>query len=288
MPTTFRDILNGGLRGCAVVVLWCWTLAAAATETSRTVTLAPHLTELAFAAGGGQAVVGVVDHSDHPEQARSLPLVGDAFRLDLEAIIELNPDLALAWRGGTPEAAAESLESLGIDVVWIEIRSLDDIGRALKRIGETLGSPQQSAAAARDYASRLEKIDAPTSVDARPVTIFYQVSARPLYTLGGRHVINEVFERCGAVNLFAELDTEAGVVDTEAVIAREPDLIIAAREQDAGDHSLEHWRDTSLVESGDTRLHTVDPDLLVRPTPRIIEGIEHICALVDDQKGASE
>lgn len=287
MPTIFRDMIIGGLRGCALIVLGCWALAAAA-ETPRAVTLAPHLTELAFAAGGGDAVVGVVDYSDYPDQARSLPLIGDAFRLDLETIVELDPDLALAWRGGTPEAAAESLESLEVDVVWIETRSLDDIGRALKRIGETLGSPDQGVAAAREFESRLEKISDPSSADAAPVTIFYQVSARPLYTLGGRHVINEVFERCGAVNLFAELDTEAGVVDTEAVIAREPDLIIATREQDTGDPPLDHWRDTSLVESGDTRLHTVDPDLLVRPTPRIIEGIEHICTLVDDQKGASE
>lgn len=270
-----------GLRLWAVIALLCSTLATAAAETPRAITLAPHLTELAFAAGGGETVVGVVDYSDYPEPARSLPLIGDAFRLDLEAIVELDPDLALAWRGGTPEAAAESLESLGIEVVWIETRSLDEIGQALRRIGEALGSPGQGAAAAREHESRLERISPPPSGDAPPVKIFYQVSARPLYTLGGRHVINEVFERCGAVNLFADLDTEAGVVDTEAVIARAPDLIIAAREQDAGDPPLEHWRDTSLVESGDTRLHTVDPNLLVRPTPRIIEGIEHICALVD-------
>lgn len=277
-----------GLRLWAVIVLLCSPLAIAAAGTPRAITLAPHLTELAFAAGGGEAVVGVVDYSDYPKQARSLPLIGDAFRLDLEAIVGLDPDLALAWRGGTPEAAVESLESLGIEVVWIETRTLDDIGQALSRIGQALVSPEQGAAAARGYESRLEEIGTPSSVDAPPTTIFYQVSARPLYTLGGRHVINEVFERCGAVNLFAELDTEAGVVDTEAVIAREPDLIIASLEQDAGDPPLEHWRDTSMVESGHTRLHTVDPDLLVRPTPRIIEGIEHICALVDDQKEASE
>lgn len=266
-------------RLCAVVVLLICAIPSPAAEVPRTITLAPHLTELAFAAGGGDALVGVVDWSDYPPEATELPVIGDAFRFDLETIIGLDPDLALAWRGGTPAQATERLESLDIEVVWIETCSLDDIARALKRIGKLLGTPESGEVAAQEFRDRLDSTGSPAQSVEAPVEIFYQASARPLYTLGGRHVINEVFEHCGARNVFADLDIEASVVDHEAVIARAPDLIIVGKEE-GNDDPMERWRNSSLVTDGPTSLHAVDPSLLVRPTPRILEGIRHVCHLV--------
>jgi len=245
----------------------------------RVISLAPHLTELAYAAGVGEALVGTVDWSDYPPEASDLPLIGDAFRYDLEVILGLDPDYALAWRGGSPAAAVERIESLGVGIIWIEIRSLDDIAQALETLGEQLGDPNTGANAAQALRSDLADMrtrQASSDVDR---SVFYQVSARPLYTLGSRHVINEVFELCGLENIFADLDTEAAVIDIETVLTAEPDLIIAGHENDDGD-PLSRWRDTRLVSEKGTELHQVDPSLLVRPTPRIIQGIEHVCSLV--------
>lgn len=256
-------------------------LSAAADEELRVVSLAPHLTELAYAAGAGDALVGVVAYSDWPEAARELPRIGDAFRFDMEAILGLDADLALAWRGGTPETVAGQLETLGIEVLWIETRSLYDIGLALERIGQRLGSEARASAAADTYRAELDALDNPLRNES-DVTIFYQVSARPLFTLGRPHVITEVFETCGARNTFDDLDVEAAAIDREAVIARAPDLIIAGTNS-PGNDPLAPWRSTRMVETGQTRIETVDPERLVRPTPRIVDGIRLVCRLVDEE-----
>jgi iron complex transport system substrate-binding protein len=255
------------------MVLWAGVVLA--DDDIRVISLAPHLTELAFAAGGGERLVGVVDWSDYPPEASDLPSIGDAFRFDLERILTLSPDLALAWTGGTPTAVAERLEGLGIEVLWVETRRLDQIAEALELIGRALGSPDQGDKAASELRARLAEFEPAPNPER---TVFYQVSSRPLYTLGGRHVINEVFARCDLRNLFEDLDLEAAVVDLEAVLAGRPDLIILGVEDDdteAGDR----WRRTPLVRDGKTRLHRVDPTLLIRPTPRIIDGLEALCAL---------
>lgn len=262
---------------CFLITLAVLSCSAQADEL-RVISMAPHLTELAFAARGGDRLVGVVDWSDYPAEAAGLPLIGDAFRFDLERIMGLDPDLALAWRGGTPQAVAEQLNQLGIDVLWIETQTLDQIAIALETIGDALGESQAGREAARQFRSALDNISQPDNVDQTPARVFYQVSARPLYTLGGRHVINEVFSRCNMTNVFDGLDIEAAVVDREAVLAAAPDLIIVGAAPGEPD-PLQDWRNSTLVQQNKTALHSVDPDLLIRPTPRIIQGINHLCTL---------
>lgn len=250
---------------------------ALASDEVRVISLAPHLTELVYAAGAGDRLVGVVDWSDYPPEAAELPSIGDAFRFDLERIIGLAPDLALAWRGGTPTAVVERMASLGIETMWIETNSLEQIAVALENIGQALRSTEQAETAAADFRIRLETFDVSQK---ETLSVFYQASMRPLYTLGGRHVINEVLALCGMRNIFADLDIEATVVDQEAVVAAAPDLIIAGADINTdGLDPLGLWRSTGPVLEGQTRLHQVDPGLLIRPTPRIVEGIEQLCQL---------
>ncbi len=251
-----------------------------AKEVLRVVSLAPHLTELAYSAGAGDRLVGVVAYSDWPDAAKALPRIGDAFRFDMETILGLEADLALAWTGGTPKAVAARLESLGIEVLWVETRSLSDIGDALERIGRRLGAEERAQEAAGAYRRELRALRDRHGGDGE-ASIFYQVSARPLFTLGRPHVITEVFAACGARNAFGDLDIEAAAIDREAVIARAPDLIIAGI-NDPDTDPLSSWRGTRMVREGRTRLESVDPERLVRPTPRILDGIEHVCALVED------
>ncbi len=282
MPTGSRVRGSGfgvraGLTVCLVLALALGGAAEpAGAKPPRVIALAPHLAELAFAAGAGDALVGTVAWSDYPAEAAELPLIGDAFRLDLERIVGLDPNLALAWEGGTPAAAVKRLEELGIEVVWIRIRRLEDIGHALVEIGRRLGRPDQGHQAAEDYRSALA--ERPEPAGTRQPT-FYQVSERPLYTLGGRHILSEVLRRCGAHNIFADLDVEAAAVDYEAVLARRPQVIIAGTEP-GGDDPLTRWRGEREHLPDGLTLVAVEPDTLIRPTPRIIEGIDLLCALM--------
>jgi iron complex transport system substrate-binding protein len=251
-------------------------------EGPRVISMAPHLTEMAFAVGAGDKLVGVVDWSDFPPEATALPSIGDAFRFDLERIMALAPDLALAWRGGTPLRAVVRLEELGIEILWIESRSLEQIAEALVILGQRLGTAEAGARAATEFRTALADLENAAAAKTSNLRVFYQASARPLYTLGGHHVINEVFALCGLENIFADLDIEATVVDFEAVVAARPDLIIAGVENSTN-APLADWKDSDLIDLGQTTLHQVEPTLLVRPTPRIIEGIEYICRLARDR-----
>lgn len=246
-------------------------------EPPRVIALAPHLAELVFAAGAGQTLVGTVAWSDYPAAATALPRIGDAFRLDLERILGLDPQLALAWDGGTPSAAAERLERLGVEVVWVRTRTLDDIARALIELGQRLGHPDAGLQAGQAFQTALaaRRHPAPES----PIPAFYQVSERPLFTLGRRHIINEILGYCGAYNVFYDLDVEAAAVDREAVLARQPQLIIAGQETGQTD-PLARWRRDRDALPATLQLLAVDPDTLIRPTPRIIDGIDQLCAAI--------
>lgn len=242
-------------------------------EQARIVSLAPHLTELAYSAGLGDKLVGVVEYSDYPPEAAKLPSIGNAFRFDMETIMVLGATRALAWEGGTPQAVGQQLEALGVEVTWIRTRSLDDIVAALLELADLASdaSVGQTAAASLQQALTERR---ETEIEPRG-SAFYQVSARPLYTLGNRHVINEVLALCGLENLFADLEIEAAVVDLEGVVARQPDWIIISEE--SGNRTVTNlWQARGFPAR---RLLTLDPSVLIRPTPRILEDVDLLCEL---------
>lgn len=278
---------------CAWVIACLFGVGIAHAEPEeRLISLAPHLTELAFAAGAEDALVGVVAYSDYPAQAQQLPQIGDAFRFDMEAIVALGPTIALAWCGGTPPVVAEQLESLGIEVIWITTDSFQDIAEALREIGRVAGDQSMAGLAADEFLATIARFEARqvSRLSDPPVAIFYQISDRPLYTFGGRHVINEVFELCGGQNIFASSDTEALSVDREAVLHRQPDLIIAGLSEGnpaSSPDPLSQWLPHREGALSQTAFHRVDPNLLVRPTARIVEGIETLCALIQQPDRSS-
>jgi iron complex transport system substrate-binding protein len=219
-------------------------------------------------------LVGVVAWSDYPKAAQALPQIGDAFQFNLERITMLRPNVALAWQGGTNQAVAERLESMDITVFWIQTQSLDDIGQALADVGRALGREATGARAAAEFRSALAA--RPPIPESQRQPAFYQISEQPLFTLGKRHIISEVLHRCGAYNVFDDLDVEAAAVEFETVIARQPEIIIAGTPS-VGNDALARWRQFLELLPPTARLVEVNPDTLIRPTPRIIEGMDQLC-----------
>jgi iron complex transport system substrate-binding protein len=249
----------------------------------RIVTLAPHLAELVYAAGAGNRLVGTVDFSNHPPAARDVPRVGDAFRIDLEALATLRPDLVLGWPSGNSPAALERLRSLGYRVVALEPRRLADVGDHLELIGRLAGTGPAAAAAAREWRDGLAALRA-RHAGARAGRVFYQIAPQPLITVTRAHFIGEAIELCGGENVYAGLPGLTAVVSVESVVAEAPDAIVAndftrgAAEVPAGT-PLDAWRSwTGLpaVQSG--RLGLLDPDLMSVPGPRLLSGIRQLCA----------
>jgi iron complex transport system substrate-binding protein len=246
----------------------------------RIVSLAPYITELLFAAGAGDAVVGVTEFSDHPEAARSIARIGSGTGLDLEAILALQPDLVVAWQSGNPAGQVERLQSLGMTVFMSEPRQLLDVPDTLLRLGRLAGTEQVAQANADNFIRRYHQLRQ-RYAQHPVVSVFYQIWGQPLMTLNGEHLFSDVVRLCGGRNVFADLPALAPQIDIEAVLAVDPEVIVVAA--DKKDSPLlaawERWPSLSAVAHG--HVYAIARDRLVRHSPRILDGAEELCVILD-------
>jgi iron complex transport system substrate-binding protein len=244
------------------------------------VSVAPNLTEMLFAAGAAGQVVAVSAYSDYPEAATKLPQVGDAFRLDYERIVALAPTVAVVWETGTPAGVAERLEGLGIRVVSIPTRSLEDIAAGVVELGALAGTREVAVRAADDFRARIAALRERYR-GRPPLRVFVQIDDVPLYTVGGPHLITEILGLCGGENVFAEADAQALPVDLESVLARAPDVILSTDAGEPGPYWKRFGRIPAVAEGNVYRSRA---DLLARPSPRIAEGAADVCARLDEAR----
>ncbi len=249
--------------------------AAAAAPPARIVTLAPSITELAYEAGIGDRIVGVSAYSDHPAAARALPEVSSAMGFSIEKIAALKPDIAFAWRDSARPEEIERLESLGIRVVVISARTLEEIPVALERIGDAAGV--DVSVRARAFRDRVAALRSAYS-SRRRLGVFLEIWHQPLTTIAGRHYMNDALEVCGARNVFSDLPGLTPVVAWESVYARDPEVVVGAGSAADRERFEANWRERatlSAVKRG--RLVYLDGDAIQRPSLRIVEGIAQLC-----------
>lgn len=230
----------------------------------RIVSLSPHLTELVYAAGAGAKLVGAVDFSDFPPEARRLPRVGSDAAIDLEAVLALRPDLIVAWPNAGSLRAVNRLAELGIPTFRSEPRELEDIPRTIEKLGALAVTSSSAAASFRKRAGELEK----RYSRRPPVRVFYQVWDRPLQTINGDHVISKVIRLCGGQNVFATAPTLAPEVDREALLRARPEVTI-----------------TSIANTPPPA-HFIPGELIQRHTPRLLDGAERLCRILEAARTA--
>ncbi len=248
---------------------------------ARIVSLAPHVTELLFYAGAGDRVIAASEYSDYPDEARRIPGIGNASRIDVERLIALAPDLVIAWQSGNSPGDIRRIESLGIRVFTTEPRTLESIGELVAVLGELSGTAVRAGPAAREYVDRLAELRARYAGRA-PVTVFFQIWERPFMTVNDRHIISDVLHLCGGRNIFADNEALAPTVSEESVIARNPDVIIAPRAAGQPSDPFVRWRKWPQLKAVSRRqLVTIDADVISRHTPRLLAGIGQVCESLD-------
>lgn len=251
----------------------------------RIISLAPSLTELLFSAGAGDKIVGVVEYSDFPPQAKQIPIVGRYDSLDMETILALRPDLVLAWGSGNPRAAVARLRDLGLTVYVAEPKRLQSIPDHIRRLARLAGSAAAAESVVSDFETRLNRLETRYTGRA-PVRVFYQVWNEPLITAGGNELINDIITLCGGVNIFGEIQLMAPKVSTEAVLARDPQVIIASGMDVARPEWLDDWQRWPALDAVSRRqLYFIPPDLLQRHTPRALDGAEQMCEQLEAARG---
>lgn len=263
----------------ALCCLSCSPAMGAAEPARRIISLAPNLTELTFTAGAGDKLVGVDQYSDFPEAARTIARIGDAFRVDFERVLSLRPDLVLAWDTGTSTGVIDRLRALQVRVQPLSTQRLADVGQALREIGRLAGTSATADAAAREFEQQIAALRAEYA-GRSVLTVFLQVNDKPLYTVNGQQIMSEIVELCGGRNVFAQLDKFAPEVGVEAVIAANPQVIIATDYSGASALAQwQRWPNIAAVKQGN--IYNLPPDDVTRATTRLARGAAELCRTLE-------
>ena len=247
----------------------------------RVIAMAPHVTELLFAAGGGERIVGAVSYSDYPEAARNIAHIGDNRQVDMERVLAMKPDLIVVWMHGSSQRQIDTLRQLGVPLFHSEPRKLDDIADSVLRLGKLMGTESVAQAAAAALTQQLAALTARYA--HRPtVRLFYQVWDKPLYTLNGAHIVSDAIRLCGGENIFAKMPVTAPVVSVEGVLQEDPEAIVGSSERSARDGGVNLWRPYASMQAVRAEnLFILDGNLLNRAGPRMIAGTATLCEKID-------
>ena len=247
----------------------------------RIVAIAPHLAESLYAAGAGDRLVGTVDYSDYPPEAKKVRRVGGYSRLDLEAIAALKPDLVLAWQSGNNMSQVDKLKGLGLPVYVWQPNRMDDVAGQLERMGQLAGTEPAAHAAAERFRQRLAALRG-ANANKPKVRVFYQIWKAPLMTVGGPQIISDAIKLCGGENVFGHLPQMAPTVSVEAVLEADPEAIVATGMGDARPEWLADWNPwTRMTAVRRGNLFHINPDIMQRHSPRLLDGAERLCAHLD-------
>ncbi|WP_320346862.1 cobalamin-binding protein [Castellaniella sp.] len=271
------------ILGLAAATCLCIGTVHATEASPRIITLAPNATELVYAAGAGADIVGTVLSSDYPPEARTIPRVGDGIQFSEESILALRPTLVIGWQpSDVTRSLAQRLAPLGVPLIYTNPKSLDDIPQLIRDLGARLGTQRTAEDTARDLERRIRAL---RPAPPPPQTVFIEISADPLYTLGRDPLTNDLLARCGGVNPYADSTIPAPQISVESVLHLNPQvLILSPSGHDTLAARRAWWAQHGLAAARTGRIYAIDPDQLHRPGPRLVAAAETICADLRDSR----
>lgn len=251
----------------------------------RLITLSSQITEIVFAAGGGDKIVATVHSSDFPPEAQKLPRIGDGLAPDPQKITPYKPDLIIGWLA----EQLEPLEALNIPLFVSAPESLAEIADSVENFGILLGTTQIARPRAdllRQTLDMLAHTNTRRSAQRTPVRVFIQSGSDPQYSLGGDHLLSDVIEICGAVNVFAESASITPQVSASSVLSAKPDFVLVGRAGASATPfvdptALAYWKSKGLAAAKDGQVFMMDADVLFRPGPRLIEAAGLLCDAIE-------
>lgn len=250
----------------------------------RIISLAPHITELLFSIDVGDRIVATVEYSDYPLAAKQIKRIGGYNAIDLESILALQPDLIIAWRSGNNPVQIEKLQALGIPVFINEPHHIEDIPGTALRLAVLADKNKQAKVFVDEFEQRHASLKKQFA-SRQPVKLFYEIWHQPLMTINGEHLISDVIRLCGAVNIFADVPVLAPTVSVESVLQAEPDIIVTGglrQTYQAWAMTWQRWPQLPAV--ANEQLYFINPDLMQRHGPRILQGAGQLCQYVEQAR----
>lgn len=245
-------------------------------EVRRVVSLAPSVTELVFAAGGGDRLVGVTSYCDFPDAAKGIAKIGDSMNPNMEAIVALKPDIVLVSTASQVEAFTKTLEQNGILFYVTNPTTLDGVLYNIRQIADILGTTDKAEPVIESLRERIGKVWTKTR-PAEKVRVFVQISREPLFTIGKDSFLNEPLVKAGAVSATADVETAFPRLSKESALALSPAVIILSDSEDNREPN-EVFKNSPAVKNG--RVFRIDADLISRPGPRLVDALEKLSAML--------
>lgn len=240
----------------------------------RIASLIPASTELLFAIGAGDALVGRTAWCDYPAEARAVADLGDGINPNLEAILARRPDLVILYNSAQHAAPADRLRSLGVPTLRLNTDALGDVGRLAKLFGRLTGRQREADSLAAAYDTALAAASRPARGEAPKVLLL--VWEQPPMTIGRGSFLNDLLERAGGANLFADVAATAGSVSIEAIAVRDPDLILTTAAGPSAFARRPEWQVVSAVR--ERRFLHVTGSEFERPSPRAPAAIRELAS----------
>ncbi|QJR15714.1 cobalamin-binding protein [Usitatibacter palustris] len=249
-------------------------------QAQRIVSLSPFLTEAVYAVGAGDKLIAVSEFSDYPPEAKKLPTISNAVGISWEKLAVLKPDIALIWADSLKEGDRERFARVGARVEVFAGRRLDDVPRTLREVARLTGQAGDPESA-RAFEQRIAALRRANAGKPR-ISAFLEIQHRPLMTIAGDHYMNDALAICGAENPFASLPGVAPEVSWEAMLARDPAVIVGAGSPEGEKAFRERWKERPTLRAvrNDAFVY-VNGDHFYRPTPRLADGVEALCRGID-------
>ena len=251
---------------------------------NRIISLTPHITEILFSAGAGSKIIATVAYSDHPQAAKKIPRISGYPSMDIERIVSLKPDLVIVWASGNNREQIRKMSEMGLTVFISEPRKIIDIYKTIKRFGKLAGTNKIAAESAENFIKHYESLKEKYS-NRKKVKVFYQFWNKPLMTINGQHIISNIINLCGGNNVFSKLNSLTPIISIEAVIASRTDVIVVGSNDERKSKWISEWKPwLNLAAVKNNHLYFIDPDLLNRMGPRILQGADRLCKLLDNAR----
>lgn len=248
---------------------------------NRIISLSPNTTEILFHIGAGDQIVGADEYSNYPLAANKIIRVNNHAAANYELIISLKPDLVIAWQSGNGDKIITRLRELGLPVFVVETQSMQEIPSLYRRLGQLSGQSLKASQQAEAFAKKLQRLNQ-SFASREKVKTFYQIWNDPLMTLNGDHILTDIIELCGGVNIFSDSAALVPYVNMESVLAKDPQVIISGGANQNDLWNLGIWQQWSGVNAVKNRqVYSIPSDLLQRHSDRILQGAELVCQYLE-------
>ncbi|GIU13882.1 cobalamin-binding protein [Shewanella sp. MBTL60-007] len=252
------------------------------TPAKRIVALSPHSVEMLYAIGAGESIVATTDHADFPEAALAIPRIGGYYGIQIERVLELEPDLVVVWGSGNKAEDIERIKELGFRVFDSNPQTLEAVADELESLGELTGHQVQAAKVAADYREKLKQLRIDNAAKSE-VSVFYQLWSTPLMTVAKNSWIQQIIAVCHGDNVFVDAASDYPQVSLETVVLKQPEVILQS--QDEGNIvgvNWSKWAEIPAVKNG--HIYQLNADLLHRAAPRALLGVEELCEALDKSR----